>query len=82
MGLNFRGVQFKMFSFNFFPPERASSFAFICLFFALLCEESNILLVLQGSLKQAFLEQWRLSVFVLFSFPPLKFGKRLLNRGY
>lgn len=71
MGLNFRGVQFKMFLLIIFP-ERAS-FCF-CLFFALLYEESNVSLVLQGSLKQAFWDSRGFLVcFLLFS--PLKFGK-------
>lgn len=81
MELNFRGVQF-FFQFSFCSPERASFFAFICLFFALLYEDSNVSLVLQGSLKQTFWDKRRLFWFAFFLFSPLKFGTWLLNRGY
>lgn len=79
-GLNFRGVQFKVFCCRFFFPEWAS-FAFFCLYFALLYKESNVSLVLQGSLKQAF---WNSGGFLVcfLLFTPLKFGKWPLNRGY
>lgn len=78
MGLNFRGVQFKMFlSFFFFlkGPVFAFFFFFICLLLALLYEESDVSLVLLGSLKQAFWDSGGFLVCFYYIFSPLKFGK-------
>lgn len=84
-GVEFQRGTVQDVSFFLFFPERASFcffFFFICLLLALLYEESDVSLVLLGSLKQAFWDSGGFLVCFYYIFSPLKFGKWLLNRGY